>query len=139
MSRENSERRERERLAPRVEAHPAAPMFSDGRTYGEMNWPRLSPAFREAHNRHRQARFAPAAAAGGRPLCAAERDAARAEVRDGRGGSGRGARVSSPSRCADAAGRRGFYDQWRAAEDGRGGPSYSATIAPLGWHAAASA
>jgi hypothetical protein len=56
MSRENSERRERERLAPRVEAHPAAPMFSDGRTYEEMNWPRLSPAFREAHNRHRQAR-----------------------------------------------------------------------------------
>jgi hypothetical protein len=61
MSRENRERRERERLAPRIEATtPHYPPFRDTRSYEEVNWPRLSPAFREAHNRHRQARGLPA-------------------------------------------------------------------------------
>jgi hypothetical protein len=61
MSRENRERRERERLAPRVEAtQPEYSPFSSGQTYEEANWPRLAPSFREAHNRHRQARGLPA-------------------------------------------------------------------------------
>ena len=60
MSRENQERRERERLAPRVEAtQPEYSPFSSGQTYEEANWLKLSPAFREAHNRHRQARGLP--------------------------------------------------------------------------------
>jgi hypothetical protein len=60
MSRENQERRERERQAPRVHAQQHYPPFSSGQTYEEANWARLSPAFREAHNRHRQARGLPA-------------------------------------------------------------------------------
>jgi hypothetical protein len=55
MSRENSERRERERSAPRVETTtPDYPVFLDGRSYEEANWARLSPLRRDAHNRLRE-------------------------------------------------------------------------------------
>jgi hypothetical protein len=62
MSRENSERRATERTAPRVETTQPeySPSFSSGQTYEQANWSKLSPAFREAHNRHRQARGLPA-------------------------------------------------------------------------------
>jgi hypothetical protein len=61
MSRENQERRERERTAPRVDmTQPDYSPFSDGRSYEEVNWARLSPARRDAHNRWRQARGLPA-------------------------------------------------------------------------------
>jgi hypothetical protein len=61
MSRENSERRATERSAPRVETTPPDyPPFSDGRTYEETLWARLSPARRDAHNRLLQARGLPA-------------------------------------------------------------------------------
>jgi hypothetical protein len=59
MSRSNRERRERERLAPRVEAMTYSP-FSSGQTYEQANWSRLSPGFRDAHNRWRTARGLPA-------------------------------------------------------------------------------